>query len=49
MLLSIVLMLPAINVMADENSDIIEEATQSSLKANLNRIALQYNQNSVTN
>ena len=48
MLLSTVFMFPAINVMAEETPAPVEEAT-SSLKANLNRIALQYNQNSVTN
>ncbi len=48
-LLSTVLMLPSINVMAEETGNVVEEAPKSSLKANLNRIALQYNQNSVTN
>ena len=47
-LLAGVFMFPAICAMADNGQDIVEEAT-SSLKANLNRIALQYNQNSVTN
>ena len=48
LLLSTAFMLPAVNVMAEETEDFVEEAT-SSLKANLNRIAVQYNQNSVTN
>ena len=47
-LLAGVFIFPTTCAMADNGQDVVEEAT-SSLKANLNRIALQYNQNSVTN
>ena len=50
-LLASVFMLPSFAVMSQEQAQqdtTVEEAT-SSLKANLNRVALQYNQNSVTN
>ena len=47
-LLSSVFILTAFTTMAEETAPETEETT-SSLKANLNRIALQYNQNSVTN
>ncbi len=47
-LLATVFSIPAVGVMAQTAEQDVIEAT-SSLKANLNRIALQYNQNSVTN
>lgn len=48
-LVSALCLLPLMTAQAEEIAPSVDEASQSSLKANLKRLALEYNQNSVSN